>query len=132
MNFLPVRVIDVREGGVKIELPDSTHLNFWVPVESGGVKVGDNLSLGIRPEHLLPCEQSEVCISGTVKVVEQLGNETQVHIEMPPIKQSLVYRQNDIVLVKEGDLLIRIVVIFSEKMARHANVYLSSKAYKCS
>lgn len=33
MNFLPVRVIDVREGGVKIELPDSTHLNFWVPVE---------------------------------------------------------------------------------------------------
>ncbi|WGE59293.1 maltose/maltodextrin ABC transporter ATP-binding protein MalK [Actinobacillus equuli] len=103
MNFLPVRVIDVREGGVKIELPDSTHLNFRVPVESGGVKVGDNLSLGIRPEHLLPCEQSEVCISGTVKVVEQLGNETQVHIEMPPIKQSLVYRQNDIVLVKEGD-----------------------------
>ncbi|WP_018651346.1 maltose/maltodextrin ABC transporter ATP-binding protein MalK [Actinobacillus capsulatus] len=105
MNFLPVRVIDVREGGVKIELPDSTHLNFWVPVESGGVKVGDNLSLGIRPEHLLPCEQSEVCISGTVKVVEQLGNETQIHIEMPPIKQSLVYRQNDIVLVKEGDLM---------------------------
>ncbi|WGE88689.1 maltose/maltodextrin ABC transporter ATP-binding protein MalK [Actinobacillus arthritidis] len=105
MNFLPVRVIDVREGGVKIELPDSTHLNFWVPVESDGVKVGDNLSLGIRPEHLLPSEQSEVSISGTVKVVEQLGNETQVHIEMPPIKQSLVYRQNDIVLVKEGDAM---------------------------
>lgn len=103
MNFLPVRVIGIRHGSVKIELPDSAHLNFWVPVESHLIKIGDNLSLGIRPEHLLPCEQSEVCIAGTVKVVEQLGNETQVHLEMPPIKQSLVYRQNDIVLVKEGD-----------------------------
>ncbi|MDP8032723.1 maltose/maltodextrin ABC transporter ATP-binding protein MalK [Pasteurella atlantica] len=103
MNFLPVKVIDVREGGVKIELPDSTHLNFWVPVESAGVKVGDNLSLGLRPEHLLPSDQAEICIKGKVKVVEQLGNETQIHIEMPPIKQNLVYRQNDIVLVSEDD-----------------------------
>lgn len=103
MNFLPVKVIDVKEDGVKVELPDSTHLNFWIPVDSTGVQVGDNLSLGIRPEHLLPCNQSEVCIKGTVKVVEQLGNETQVHVELPPIKQTLVYRQNDIVLVEEGD-----------------------------
>ncbi len=105
MNFIPVRVVEVKQDAVKIELPDSTHLNFWVPVEGKGVKVGDNLSLGIRPEHLLPCNQSEICISGTVKVVEQLGNETQVYVEMPPIKQSLVYRQNDIVLVEEGDEL---------------------------
>ncbi|MDH2925109.1 maltooligosaccharide ABC transporter ATP-binding protein [Nicoletella semolina] len=103
MNFLPVRVIDVRDGGVKIELPNSTHLNFWVPVDSTGVKVGDNLSLGIRPEHLLPYDQGDVCISGTVKVVEQLGNETLIYLEMPPIKQNLIYRQSDIVLVDEND-----------------------------
>ncbi|WP_301098036.1 maltose/maltodextrin ABC transporter ATP-binding protein MalK [Otariodibacter sp.] len=103
MNFLPVKVIEIKEDGVKIELPDAAHLNFWIPVESAGVKVGDNLSLGIRPEHLLPCEQSDICIKGTVRVVEQLGNETQIHVEMPPIKQSLVYRQSDIVLVEEGD-----------------------------
>lgn len=105
MNFIPVRVVEVKQDAVKIEMPDSTHLTFWVPVEGKGVKVGDNLSLGIRPEHLLPCEQSEVCIQGTVKVVEQLGNETQIHLEMPPIKQSLVYRQNDIVLVEEGQAM---------------------------
>ncbi|NBI13722.1 maltose/maltodextrin ABC transporter ATP-binding protein MalK [[Haemophilus] felis] len=103
MNFIPVRVVEVKQDGVKIEMPDSTHLTFWVPVEGKGVKVGDNLSLGIRPEHLLPCNQSDICIKGNVKVVEQLGNETQIHLEMPPIKQTLVYRQNDIVLVKEGD-----------------------------
>lgn len=105
MNFLPVKVIDVKTDGVKIEVPDANNLNFWVPVDSQGVKIGDNLSLGIRPEHLLPSEQSEINISGTVKVVEQLGNETQIYLELPPIKQSLVYRQNDIVLVEEGDTM---------------------------
>ena len=103
MNFLPVRVLEVKEDAVKIEMLDADHVSFWIPVEGKGLNVGDNVSLGIRPEHLLPCERSEICIKGTVKVVEQLGHETQVYLELPTIKQNIVYRQNDIVLVKEGD-----------------------------
>lgn len=103
MNFLPVRVVDVKEDAVQIEMLDADHVSFWIPVEGMGLNVGDNVSLGIRPEHLLPCEHSEICIKGTVKVVEQLGHETQVYLELPAIKQNIVYRQNDIVLVKEGD-----------------------------
>ncbi|PHM43518.1 maltose/maltodextrin transporter ATP-binding protein [Xenorhabdus szentirmaii] len=34
--------------------------------------------------------------------MEQLGNETQIHIRIPAIHQNLVYRQPDIVLVEEG------------------------------
>lgn len=30
------------------------------------------------------------------------GNETQIHIQIPSIRQNLVYRQNDVVLVEEG------------------------------
>ena len=103
MNFLPVRVVDVKEDAVQIEMLDADHVSFWIPVEGRGLNVGDNVSLGIRPEHLLPCEHSDICIKGTVKVVEQLGHETQVYLELPAIKQNIVYRQNDIVLVKEGD-----------------------------
>nr|WP_314738644.1 maltose/maltodextrin ABC transporter ATP-binding protein MalK [uncultured Haemophilus sp.] len=103
MNFLPVRVVEVKEDAVKIEMLDADHVSFWIPVEGMGLNVGDNVSLGIRPEHLLPCEHSDICIKGTVKVVEQLGHETQVYLELPAIKQNIVYRQNDIVLVKEGD-----------------------------
>lgn len=103
MNFLPVKVTGVRQDEVDIELLDSSHLQFSVPVDSTGVNVGDNLSLGIRPEHLIPSDQAPIAITGNVKVVEQLGNETQIHLEMPPIKQNLVYRQNDIVLVEEDD-----------------------------
>ena len=103
MNFLPVRVVDVKEDAVQIEMLDADHVSFWIPVEGMGLNVGDNVSLGIRPEHLLPCEHSDICIKGTVKVVEQLGHETQVYLELPAIKQNIVYRQNDIVLVKESD-----------------------------
>lgn len=103
MNFLPVRVVEVKEDAVQIEMLDADHVSFWIPVEGMGLNVGDNVSLGIRPEHLLPCEHSDICIKGTVKVVEQLGHETQVYLELPAIKQNIVYRQNDIVLVKEGD-----------------------------
>ena len=41
-------------------------------------------------------------LEGEVQVVEQLGNETQIHIQIPSIRQNLVYRQNDVVLVEEG------------------------------
>ncbi|TLU75698.1 maltose/maltodextrin ABC transporter ATP-binding protein MalK [Mannheimia varigena] len=104
MNFLPVKVIAVEAERVKIELPDANHHNFWIPVSGEGVNVGDNLSLGIRPEHLLPSDQTQVTLHGIVQVVELLGNETQIHLEIPEIKQpTLIYRQNDVVLVNEGD-----------------------------
>ena len=106
MNFLPVKVTAVEKERVQIELPDANHHKFWIPVDGRGVKVNDNLSLGIRPEHLIPSHHAEVTLKGTVQVVELLGNETQIHLEIPEIKQpTLIYRQNDVVLVKEGDVM---------------------------
>ena len=45
---------------------------------------------------------ADVTLEGEVQVVEQLGHETQIHIQIPAIRQNLVYRQNDVVLVEEG------------------------------
>ncbi|CAM3856157.1 MULTISPECIES: maltose/maltodextrin ABC transporter ATP-binding protein MalK [Rahnella] len=100
MNFLPVKVTGAEPARVQVELPNRQQV--WLPVEGTDVKVGSNLSLGIRPEHLLPSDVAEVTLSGEVQVVEQLGNETQIHIQIPAIRQNLVYRQNDVVLVEEG------------------------------
>ncbi|MCF1612643.1 maltose/maltodextrin ABC transporter ATP-binding protein MalK, partial [Serratia marcescens] len=100
MNFLPVKVTAAQPQQVQVELPNRQLV--WLPVEGEGVQPGANLSLGIRPEHLLPGEASEVRLTGDVQVVEQLGNETQIHIQIPAIRQNLVYRQNDVVLVEEG------------------------------
>ncbi|MGC6388045.1 maltose/maltodextrin ABC transporter ATP-binding protein MalK [Ewingella sp. S1.OA.A_B6] len=100
MNFLPVKVTGAEAERVQIELPDRQRV--WLSVAGKDVTVGTNLSLGIRPEHLLPSDIAEVTLSGLVQVVEQLGNETQIHIQIPAIRQNLVYRQNDVVLVEEG------------------------------
>ncbi len=100
MNFLPVKVTGVAPQRVQVELPNRQQV--WLPVEGTDVIVGSNLSLGVRPEHLLPGDIAEVTLSGEVQVVEQLGNETQIHIQIPAIRQNLVYRQNDVVLVEEG------------------------------
>jgi len=100
MNFLPVKVTGAEPTRVRVELPNRQQV--WLPVEGTEVIVGSNLSLGIRPEHLLPSDVAEVTLSGEVQVVEQLGNETQIHIQIPAIRQNLVYRQNDVVLVEEG------------------------------
>ncbi|BFU59968.1 MULTISPECIES: maltose/maltodextrin ABC transporter ATP-binding protein MalK [Rodentibacter] len=104
MNFLPVRVTSVESERVQVELPDANHHNFWVPVEGKDVNEGEMLSLGIRPEHVIPVSQTKVRLHGIVQVVELLGHETQIHVEIPEIHHPVfVYRQNDIVLVNEGD-----------------------------
>ncbi|EHM51723.1 MAG: maltose/maltodextrin ABC transporter ATP-binding protein MalK [Yokenella regensburgei] len=100
MNFLPVKVTATAIEQVQVELPNRQRI--WLPVESNGVQVGANMSLGIRPEHLLPSDIADVTLEGEVQVVEQLGHETQIHIQIPAIRQNLVYRQADVVLVEEG------------------------------
>ena len=100
MNFLPVKVIAAEAERVQVELHDQQQL--WLPVEGLDLQPGSMLSLGIRPEHLLPGEEAEYRLRGEVSVVEQLGNETQIHVQMPTIQQSLVYRHNDVALVEDG------------------------------
>ncbi|EHF2853006.1 ABC transporter ATP-binding protein [Shigella flexneri] len=102
MNFLPVKVTATAIDQVQVELPMPNRQQVWLPVESRDVQVGANMSLGIRPEHLLPSDIADVILEGEVQVVEQLGNETQIYIQIPSIRQNLVYRQNDVVLVEEG------------------------------
>jgi len=102
MNFLPVKVTATAIDQVQVELPN--HLKIWLPVDSTRVEVGANMSLGIRPEHLQTSNIADVILEGVVQVVEQLGYETLIHIQIPSIRLNLVYRQNDVVLVTEGAL----------------------------
>ncbi|CRH33837.1 Maltose/maltodextrin import ATP-binding protein MalK {ECO:0000255/HAMAP-Rule:MF_01709} [Pantoea ananatis] len=103
MNFLPVKVTATAIEQVQVRLPNNQLV--WLPVDSANVQVGSNMSLGIRPEHLLSSDIADVTLEGEVQVVEQLGHETQIHIQIPAIRQNLVYRQEDVVLVKEGAMM---------------------------
>jgi sn-glycerol 3-phosphate transport system ATP-binding protein len=72
MNFLPGR----SEGAGRIVLDGGGA----VRAGSGATAAGRALIVGIRPEHLQPCGESDAFLSGTVEMVEQLGADSLVHL----------------------------------------------------
>ena len=82
MNFLPVTVQRSDAAGVTIGLPDGAPITL--PFNADGVKAGDKLSFGIRPEHLAESAASgaDGKLSGKIMVVEHLGGETLLHVNL--------------------------------------------------
>lgn len=100
MNFIPVTVTNTAIDQVQVMLPNQQQI--WLPVHSEGVTIGESMSLGIRPEHLQNVELADITLKGEIQVVEQLGPETLIHIKIPQINAYLVYRENDVVDVHQG------------------------------
>ncbi|HEY3564102.1 MAG TPA: sn-glycerol-3-phosphate import ATP-binding protein UgpC [Casimicrobiaceae bacterium] len=72
MNFMRGKV----DGDGRIVLErGGTVRSRHAPVPSGAP-----ISVGIRPEHFIPCGETDAAISGTVEMVEQLGADALVHI----------------------------------------------------
>src|SRR6476646_6472829 len=46
----------------------------------GSLESGRPVSVGIRPEHFVPCDGRDAIVSGPVEMVEQLGADALVHI----------------------------------------------------
>ena len=100
MNFLPVTVLAAGPDRVQVELAGQTTL--WLPVAGHDVHVDDSMTLGIRPEHLVTADNATYQFSGEIQVVEQLGNETHIHLQLAGHEQALIYRHHDVAVVEEG------------------------------
>jgi ABC-type sugar transport system ATPase subunit len=88
MNFIPGQVIEINdseivlqsENGLRLALPRSA----W---SSSQIALGDQLTLGLRPEHLKVGATSgttaaSVTLSGTVDLIERLGDIGYAHIRL--------------------------------------------------
>ncbi len=75
MNMLAVKVVAAHPSGTEVELASGARLT--VPT-SGGARVGDAVTLGIRPEALRPDPNG--VLQGEVRLVEQLGGLTLLHV----------------------------------------------------
>jgi len=78
MNFITVRVDAADAGGVTVRLPGDATLT--VPVDGSGVAAGDELALGIRPEHAVIGGAGQARVTGKAVVIERLGGVTDVHL----------------------------------------------------
>ena len=73
MNFLTARVAG-REGDlVRIEVPGMHPGEMVLPVSATDVRAGDDIVVGIRPEHLFPGEAAPLALETSIEFVEQLG-----------------------------------------------------------
>jgi multiple sugar transport system ATP-binding protein len=52
-----------------------------IPVKPGKLSVGDNATLGIRPEHLR-LDRNSATVNGEVLVVERLGGQTYLYVKI--------------------------------------------------
>jgi multiple sugar transport system ATP-binding protein len=91
MNFIEVTVTAVGAGEVTVSGPDVTEVK--VPVRTEGIAVGSKLTMGVRPHELTPAESG--AITGTVALVEHLGNETIVNLRIGSGKPMVVVLAGD-------------------------------------
>jgi len=79
MNFISTKILSTNENNTEVNLFNSSKLS--VPKISGNVSEGDEIKLGIRPEHILVNKEGDANWEGKVFVVEKLGSGTFLYIE---------------------------------------------------
>jgi multiple sugar transport system ATP-binding protein len=79
MNFIAGEVAEVTAGGVTVKLTGGGSVT--APVSGDGVKPGDQVTLGVRPEHLRITAADGAPLSATVQLVENLGDPAILHLD---------------------------------------------------
>jgi multiple sugar transport system ATP-binding protein len=75
MNFLPATVTATSKTGVSVD--GAGFKKMTIPVSADGLKKGDSVQLGIRPEHVEVAPRTPVS-TGQITLVELLGHQTFV------------------------------------------------------
>ncbi|WP_369600265.1 maltose/maltodextrin ABC transporter ATP-binding protein MalK [Hahella sp. SMD15-11] len=101
MNFIDCTVTSASPQHAGLELPGGLQLN--VPVHGGSLSTGERVTLGIRPEHLVTPEHADAILNGRITVVERLGYETLVHVEVEGYSRTLTLRSQGTQPWREGE-----------------------------
>ena len=81
MNFLPAQVVNAQENGILIRLQHSEET--LLVAAKGAAQPGQQVTLGVRPEHMEIGSQGQYGITREVMLVERLGEQTYVHLDEP-------------------------------------------------
>lgn len=79
MNLIPAQVVALKGPIAQVRLdgfPDSV---LSVRQRGSGIRPGDNVTFGFRPEHILPADDAATTISARAQVVERLGSVSYIY-----------------------------------------------------
>jgi sn-glycerol 3-phosphate transport system ATP-binding protein len=94
----PINLMDARRADSGLKLAERTTINLPRPDD-----LPERLRAGVRPEHLLPCADSDAQIRLTAEVVEPQGAETIVHGFADGIRMTV--RLDGAAAVSEGEAI---------------------------
>jgi multiple sugar transport system ATP-binding protein len=80
MNMMPGQIGPVDDHHAVIDLDHGQKLRTDFP---NPPKPGATVTVGVRPEHLVPVAAGEGVLRGEVQLAEQLGGETYVYVTLP-------------------------------------------------
>jgi ABC-type sugar transport systems, ATPase components len=99
MNFLPVAVDSLSDNKAHIELGNATILDFTYG--GGRLEKGQRLTLGVRPDMVKISPEGKIL--GKVAMVERLGNETLMYININSIPEPITVSRTGQYNVSVGD-----------------------------
>ena len=102
MNFIRSVAETVIPGKVTVRLPGGAQLA--VPIKNGsrGIQAGSQVTVGIRPEDVIPPDRADAVLSGGVLVVEQLGSESYMYVRTEG-EQTVVARRDPSISAKPDE-----------------------------
>ncbi|MDH3658743.1 MAG: sn-glycerol-3-phosphate ABC transporter ATP-binding protein UgpC [Alphaproteobacteria bacterium] len=80
MNFVKGKIAKVEEGHLSVDLPGGQTAR--VHVDPAGAAAGAEVTLGVRPEHMLESAEEAIKLEGVVDVVERLGEASYVYMHL--------------------------------------------------
>jgi multiple sugar transport system ATP-binding protein len=105
MNFLEATVVTCNADAAVVQL--QTGAQIRCELDASRAKAGDNVTFGVRPEHLEVAApgQSDNVIATTVTFVESLGSTTHAYCDYPGVAETLVCELDGATRLKNGAAL---------------------------
>ncbi len=102
MNFIEATVASTKRTETSLRLLDGSLVRCAVDAQAA--KIGDKVTLGIRPEHITR-DTSDNVLHAKVTFVESLGSVTYAYCEFAGVAEELTCELDGIVRVRGGDTL---------------------------
>ncbi|QZA82096.1 ABC transporter ATP-binding protein [Deefgea piscis] len=112
MNLFEAQLVGVEQDAAVVRLPKG--ITARAAVNPGSAKVGDKVTLGIRPEHIeLTDENVAGSIPAKVDLVEHLGDTVLAYVEIPGVNEIICMKlPAHMTGLKFGDM---VRIVFPEK-----------------
>ena len=101
MNFIPGKLISAQANLATIQLASGSTVH--AAVDATSAQAGDDVTLGIRPEHFTFGSGAEDTVNGKVSHVEHLGEASYIYLNVDGVTGFITVREAGDAAAKPGD-----------------------------